>query len=112
LASVVKDMSDQDNYRSGRKENKEWEFTEYVRRIDSYPDESFDVILIDGRSRPSCIKHAICKLKVGGAIILDNADRERYNLAKRKYLSGFKSIRFVGIGPYSPMAWETAVYLR
>jgi len=40
-------------------------FAAYVKVIDSYPDEYFDVITVDGRARPSCIAHAMRKLKPG-----------------------------------------------
>jgi predicted O-methyltransferase YrrM len=53
-------------------------FRKYASLIDYYPDEYFDVILVDGRSRPACIKHAVPKLKKGGFIVLDNADRTYY----------------------------------
>jgi hypothetical protein len=53
-------------------------FKKYVIEIEKYPDEYFDLILIDGRSRVSCLKYSRNKLKKGGLLILDNADRSRY----------------------------------
>ncbi len=53
-------------------------FEDYVRFIDQFPDESFDLILIDGRARPSCINSAIGKVKRGGVLVLDNSDRKHY----------------------------------
>ncbi len=53
-------------------------FESYVKSIENFENNYFDIILIDGRSRVSCILHAINKLKKGGILILDNAERERY----------------------------------
>jgi len=58
-------------------------FKQYVTSIDGYPDGYFDLILIDGRSRPSCILHAIPKLRSGGMLILDDSEREYYYRARR-----------------------------
>lgn len=54
------------------------DFFNYVTSIDSFEDSSFDLILIDGRSRVACLKHAKSKVKIGGWIVLDNAERSRY----------------------------------
>jgi hypothetical protein len=53
-------------------------FESYTKAIDIYPDNYFDLIVIDGRSRTSCIKHAISKIKRDGIIVLDNSDRDYY----------------------------------
>jgi hypothetical protein len=38
-------------------------FEEYVRKIDVYPDESFDLVVVDGRARTACRYHTIKKIK-------------------------------------------------
>lgn len=53
-------------------------YTAYYSYIDQYPDASFDFIIVDGRARVECAQHAIPKLKPGGMLILDNAERVRY----------------------------------
>lgn len=53
-------------------------FKSYVTAIDEQPDGSFDLVLVDGRARPSCIIHALPKIKAGGYLVLDNADRSYY----------------------------------
>lgn len=53
-------------------------YTAYYSYIDQYPDASFDFIVVDGRARVECAQHAIPKLKPGGMLILDNAERLRY----------------------------------
>ncbi|MGZ5133821.1 MAG: hypothetical protein ACXWCG_01670 [Flavitalea sp.] len=53
-------------------------FANYVKKIDEYPDNSFDIILIDGRARPSCVLHSLPKLKANGFLIVDNTERRYY----------------------------------
>ncbi len=53
-------------------------YTQYYSYIDQFPDASFDFIIVDGRARVECAQHAIPKLKPGGMLILDNAERLRY----------------------------------
>ena len=64
------------NYQSTR--FKGYSFERYVKSINSYNDEFFDTIIVNGRARASCMFHSISKLKPGGMLILDNSDREYY----------------------------------
>jgi len=54
------------------------DFSSYVKSIDTYENDTFDLILVDGRCRLKCLKHARKKVKIGGWIVLDNAERKRY----------------------------------
>lgn len=106
------DYTDPHCYASGfQNEFDRMSFHDYVKVIDNYPDYYFDLVLIDGRARPSCIMHAIKKVKKGGIIVLDNSDRVRYDVASTKYLANSKCVRFLGIGPYSTEPWETVIFL-
>jgi len=87
-------------------------FREYATVIERYDDNYFDVVLIDGRARPSCFKHAVAKVKFGGYIVFDNAEREEYRWveeAARKL--GFEIREFWGPGPYNRYFWRT-IFLR
>jgi predicted O-methyltransferase YrrM len=53
----------------------------YVEYIDTFPDEHFDIIMVDGRRRSDCLRHAIPKLRCGGALVLDNSERAEYQEA-------------------------------
>lgn len=87
-------------------------FHRYVSLIDEYPDNHFDVVLIDGRARPSCFLHAIGKVKVGGYIVLDNAERESYAwIEETARKLGFEVSEFWGPGPYNDYCWRT-IFLR
>lgn len=54
------------------------QFKAYAKAITSYPVNSFDVVLVDGRARPSCIQESMPYLKSGGLLIIDNAERQYY----------------------------------
>jgi hypothetical protein len=53
-------------------------FKNYVKKIEDYPDNSFDIITVDGRARPSCILHSMQKLKNNGFLVVDNTERKHY----------------------------------
>ena len=56
------------------------DYVKYFRSISDLPDESVDFILVDGRARTECAYYSIAKLKKGGIFILDNSERDRYNV--------------------------------
>lgn len=99
------------DYCSSREEYREYRFLKYAASIDSMPDQSFDLVIIDGRARPSCIQHAYRKVKVGGWLLLDNSERQHYQRAKG-ILSGWEPNAFFGPGPYGRNFWETTVWRR
>jgi len=70
--------SDPRLYQSGDENFKKYSFKKYASYIDSYPDNYFDVVLVDGRSRPSCMLHAFKKVKKNGLLILDNSEVDYY----------------------------------
>ena len=49
-------------------------FQNYASAIDQFGAHSFDLVLVDGRSRPSCFKHAVPCVAPNGYIVLDNSD--------------------------------------
>lgn len=56
------------------------DYVNYFSILNSYPDEHFDFIIVDGRARPECVFSSYSKLKVGGLMILDNSERDRYRI--------------------------------
>lgn len=98
------DCSNPVNYVSCFTEYKGKEFSAYARFIDGYPDESFDLVIVDGRVRHSCIAHAMQKVKKQGILLLDNADRGYY-LAPFPELfdsGNWKQLTFTGHFPFGP----------
>jgi len=84
-------------------------FEKYVKIIDKYPDESFDLVVIDGMARASCISHAMGKIRPGGYLLLDNSDTQRYDSAM-SLLAGYKRTDFFGVGPCLTYLWQTSVW--
>lgn len=80
----------------------DWPEDPYVRVIDAFPDQTFDFILVDGVHRLGCFKRAIAKVKPGGMIILDNANRYVPNLTPR----GFTTVHEPR-ADYSSVEWGT-----
>jgi hypothetical protein len=82
-------------------ENKNFE--SYVKSIDTFPDEYFDIVMVDGRSRTACITHAKNKIKIGGYLIVDNSERAYY-FSGNDFLKSEKeweSTHFTGPVPYT-----------
>lgn len=69
------------DFASSQKSFEAVNFREYVEVINGYSDDHFDVILVDGRARCACLKHAQRKLKEGGLLILDDSTRSIYQYA-------------------------------
>ena len=77
-SGVAGQPADPDAYVSNDPKYEGLWFKDYAAAIDAYPDGHFDVVLVDGRSRPSCVKHAVAKVKEGGLLVLDNTERGYY----------------------------------
>ncbi|MCE7997215.1 MAG: class I SAM-dependent methyltransferase [Roseivirga sp.] len=58
--------------------NKDNFFDKYVEYINSFDNDFFDFVLVDGRARKSCALVGVDKLKSGGLLVLDNSERLRY----------------------------------
>lgn len=92
---------------------KGFSFKLYVEAIHAYPDEYFDLVSVDGRSRVACLVEAKSKVKKGGFLVLDNFLRDRYeesiNLLEQE---GWQNIKFVGNGPYLAGKCHTAIFIK
>lgn len=88
-------------------------FESYVKTVDEYPDSGFDWVIVDGRSRPSCMMHGIPKVKPGGYLILDDAARERYGWVYREMARlGWDCFSFAGPVPYTMPFGSTTAWRR
>lgn len=87
-------------------------FKKYVSYIDKFDNESFDFVLIDGWSRPTCIEHSINKVKPGGFIVLDNSELKCYH-ESIKLLKTWERKDFFGWGP-EPVRrkWQTTIFKK
>ena len=67
-------------YRSQKEGWRDVSFERYVRSIDVVPGQ-FDLIVVDGRCRASCLEAAVPRLAPGGIVVFDNTLRRRYRSA-------------------------------
>jgi len=104
----VKDFEDPDDYISSDPAYKAKNFEQYAKTIDSYPDSYFDIVVIDGRARPSCIKHGIPKLKKNGWLVIDNSERKYYFAPFSFDKNSWKISKFAGPVPYTRDFSETS----
>jgi hypothetical protein len=106
------DPADPEGYASLDESFYGYSFHKYVTQIDAFPNEYFDFILIDGRARPSCIKHSVHKVKVGGMLIVDDSARPHYFVNTRSYLSDFTEQEFLGVTPATAIMSSTTIFTR
>jgi hypothetical protein len=106
------DISDPMLYLSSGAAFRRYSFKNYANQIDGFPPDYFDVVLVDGRARPSCIMHSAGRVKVKGLLILDNADYSYYTAKTHKYLQNFFCSSFYGAGPAGYQMWRTDIYVR
>jgi len=106
------DKANPAHYKSGSTELGPVNFQKYASIIDQYG--KFDLILIDGMARASCLYHAISHVKPGGCIVLDNVGDRPYYLEQTDYLfgnyeNGWERILFSGYGPILDYQWSTLI---
>lgn len=87
-------------------------FRGYVTVIDRYPDMSFDIIVVDGRARPSCVKHALPKLRSGGYLIVDNSERKYYLAPFNFDKKDWDVLTFGGPVPYIEHFSDTTILYK
>jgi hypothetical protein len=98
-ACADKDPSDLDGYISSAPVFKGRSFREYAEAVGGLG--SFDLIMVDGRARPSSFKEAYPKVAPGGFLLLDNAERAHYHqIHDQMNAAGWKFHDFAGPGPY------------
>lgn len=73
--------------------------------LDESEDETFDLVLIDGRNRCRCLGNVRSKVKVGGMLCLDNSERQEYAkaVALMDSWQGFE---------YGDEGWMSAIFIR
>jgi len=86
-------------------------FEPYITAIDGYADSFFDVVMVDGRARPGCMRQALVKVKHNGYLILDNSDRAEY-ASGQALLVNWKNNLFFGPGPYVNFPTGTTIWQR
>jgi predicted O-methyltransferase YrrM len=105
------DPSDPQQFASASMTHSGETFRAYAETIASHPNESLDIVVVDGRARPACLRLAMPKLKPGGLLVLDNSDRAWYARA-RALADAWPRASYRGPGPYCPQFWETTIWQR
>lgn len=84
----------------------------YCRSITEF-DQSFDVVIVDGKDRINCVKQALTKLSEEGVIILDDTGRKEYieiiDYVKQK---DFLNLSLEGLKPSSRKVQKTTIFYR
>ncbi|WP_171241300.1 class I SAM-dependent methyltransferase [Ruegeria sp. HKCCA5491] len=93
-------------YLSQKQDMRGLNFTSYASEIDK-ANGSYDLIIIDGRARQACLRHAANRLSPGGMIVFDNSKRARYREAISQ--SGLSVNRYPGLTPSLPYSDETSI---
>ncbi|HRH67179.1 MAG TPA: hypothetical protein PLU53_12830 [Bacteroidia bacterium] len=111
---VPPDPADPSHYSSTHKNSVGVNYRNYASSIDTYPDGYFDLVLVDGRSRASCIAHALPKIKRGGYLVLDNSNRDYYLRAFQTILqTEYKCmVKNTGPCPYVKDFTQTSVWRK
>lgn len=109
---TVDNQPDNRDYQSCYSEITKTFFHDYVNSINKYPDNYFDLVVIDGRARPSCIKQAQSKVKPGKYLLLDNSERNHYQLAINHLLKAWTRITFEGPTPYLKWFTQTSIWRK
>src|SRR5207247_1055934 len=77
-----------EHYVSGNPLYGGYHFRQYACSIDAFPENHFDLVLIDGRARPSCARHSARHVRVGGWVVLDDAVRPHYAAIQEQFDGG------------------------
>lgn len=110
------DPSEPIYYKSNSTQLGKVNFKRYATYIDNY--DFFDLVLIDGMARASCLVHATSHVRDGGCIVLDNTGDRPWYLARTKemlfgnYERGWEEIRLMGYGPILEYKWETTIFIN
>lgn len=84
----------------------------YSRTVAETPGR-FDIVVIDGRDRVNCARHAVTGLNPGGVIVWDNTEREEYRPGfETLRAAGFRRVEFLGMPPGLNEKLETSVFYR
>ena len=82
----------------------------YVDAIGEYDDDSFDLVVVDGRERARCAIAASAKVRPGGWLIVDDVDRERYAEAVGNLeAAGWARLDVIAFAPAKPTLAYSAV---
>lgn len=86
-------------------------FDEYVATVSAEPDNSLDLVIIDGRERVRCGLSAAPKVKPGGMLLLDDSDRPQYRRLHNA-LRGWRANHLRGLKTGDWVPRQTTVWIK
>ena len=86
-------------------------FDDYVAVADDIPDESLDLVIVDGRARVACGLAAAPKVKPGGSLLLDDSARPDY-ADLHEHLAGWTRTDYFGLKIGGGLPRQTSVWRR
>ncbi|GEM_PF-446687 len=111
MKQVSLDLADRLRYRSKCERWAGCSFESYVRSIDDHADRSLDLVVVDGRAREACLRHAISKVSPGGMLVLDNSERARYQAAMSEVPNNWFRLEFPGPCARTEFFTKTTVWI-
>ena len=108
---ILKEPKPGSNYLSSSKRYAGLSFEEYCRAIDSYPDNFFDLVLVDGRARNFCVYLAMKKVRSKGFIFVDDTHGSGYTEGMEA-LKNWQRKDFRGPKPYVRNFYQTTVWQK
>jgi hypothetical protein len=86
-------------------------FEDYVRACEGFADETFDLVLVDGKTRSACLRQVASKVRLGGLLALDDSERPLFRDDVLS-LAAWPSTTFEGLRPGSPSQSRTTFWKR
>lgn len=110
LGSLGSNPSNPDHYKTASTafEGRGINWKAYASAIDNVGP--FDLVMVDGRSRASCLAHAVPRIKCNGYLCLDNSERTWYTKMVGKLLSEWEEITFTDHGPRLACRWNFTIW--
>lgn len=111
---IRNDIENPSDYSSDDKLFKGYHFKKYAQSINQFPDNYFDIVIVDGRARPSCLIDSRGKVKPGGYLLIDNTERDYYLKQTLPILEKehWKQIDFYGPVPGLTHFCKTTIFLK
>jgi predicted O-methyltransferase YrrM len=89
---MAPDLSKDPEYIAKFSSAKGYSFKAFALTINDYPQEMFDMVIVDGRARNRCLNLALSRVKQDGLIIYDDTDRIEYKREVFKLSHHFSEI--------------------
>ena len=89
-------------------------FRNYANAILEYPDNSFDLVFVDGEasSRGWCITNALSKIKSGGYLLVDNSNWLSESPQNTKDRLDFIETGLKWVGQPGTFDWHTSIFTK